>query len=227
MTLEHRLANALNSADHIEPSADLWSRVLHSIDEDRAHRRRVVRSVLATLATVAALIVALLTSIDDGPTGRHVGWQTMELLETVALAMLVLVLGPAIRRFGRGYAADLWPTDPDCARHLLRLLDVGYYLVFAGYALMSAEFGESGPLLAEQLHEAVARIGGLVLIMGVLHMMTIALLPLVALVSNATRTGRALPRWIIGLLILIGLDLLSAGLLVVPGIMGMVLQGAS
>ncbi len=119
--------------------------------------------------------------------------------------MLVVVLGPAIRRFGRSYAADLWPPGSSTPHLLLRLLDVAYYLVGAGYVLLSTEFrfGTFDGRLAEQLGDASIRIGGLLLALGVLHATTLFVLPLIAFVDNATRTGKPLPRWILLLLILI------------------------
>jgi hypothetical protein len=131
----------------------------------------------------------------------------MELIETVALIALVAVLGPAIRRFGRGYAHDLWRTTPDMPTALLRLLDVAYLLVFGGYILLTTyfDFGPSVIGVAQQVEDLCWRIGGLVLSMGLLHAATIVTLPLIALVSNSTRVGRRLPRWVVVLLVLMGL----------------------
>ncbi len=79
----------------------------------------------------------------------------MELIETIALIALVAVLGPAIRRFGRGYAHDLWRTTPDMPTALLRLLDVAYLLVFGGYILITTyfDFGRSTIGVAEQVED--------------------------------------------------------------------------
>ena len=57
MNVEQRLVNALRSTDRVEPSPDLWSRVVHSIEEDQAHRRRVVTSFAISIAVVAGLVV--------------------------------------------------------------------------------------------------------------------------------------------------------------------------
>ena len=207
MNVEQRLIDALRSADRIEPSADLWSRVVHSIEEDKAHRRRVVTSFVVTAAMVFALGVAALVNLIDVPSGRQVRLPAMELIETVALVCLVVVLGPAIRRFGRGYAHDLWRTTPEMPKALLRLLDVAYLLVFGGYILLTAafDFGSSTIGVARQVEDLCWRVGGLVLAMGLLHAATIVTLPLIALVSNSTRVGRRLPRWVVVLLVLMGL----------------------
>lgn len=204
MNVEQRLLRAFEQVDRLEPSADLWNRVVHSIDEDRAHRRRVVRSSVATGAALLALVAIGFASMRDGVFGQYVERWVMELLEFVGLTVVVLVLGPAVRRFGRNYALDLFPRPDELGAKLLGLIDVAYYLVFAGYILLTTQFefelGVTGmPAahdLAQQLHEASVRLGGLLLLMGLLHAVTLIVLPLVALVHNSTRHGRALPRWL-------------------------------
>lgn len=207
MNVEQRLLRVFDQADRVEPSTDLWSRVVHSIDEDRRHRSRVVRTVLAGLVGLAVLVGAGALSLTDAASGRVVRWEVMEALETAALAALIVALGPGIRRFGRGYADDLFTSNRSVATSMLRLLDVAYFLVFSGYILLSAQFlsalEQRGLTLGEQLEEAGARVGGLLLIMGVLHAITLATVPLMALVVNATRSGRKVPRWI-WLLLLVG-----------------------
>ena len=220
MNVEQRLVAALRTADRVEPSTDLWSRVLHSIEEDRAHRRRVLASTAITIGTLAALVVVGALGLTDGPLGRFVRPGVMELVETIALAVLVVVLGPAIQRFGRGYATDLWPASPATAAVLVRLLDLAYVLVFGGYILMTADFDFSAPAelrsecfavditcatLGTQVESALQRIGGLLLVMGLLHAVTITVLPVVALVSNSTRLGRPLPKWLAVVLAVAGL----------------------
>jgi hypothetical protein len=232
MNVEQRLIDALRTADRVEPAPDLWSRVLHSIDEDRAHRRRVRASIAITAATVLALVIIGVAGLTDGPTGRFVQTPVMELLETIALVVLVAVLGPAIQRFGRGYATDLWRATPATATALVRLLDLSYILVFAGYILITADF-DGGTLadssrlcylpdldchtVGSQLQSAAERIGGLILVMGMLHAVTITVLPVVALVSNSTRRGRSLPKWLTVLLVLAGV---GVGLFLVNALIG-------
>ena len=219
MNVEQRLVNALRATDQVEPSPDLWSRVLHSIEEDQAHRQRVVTSFAVTIAMMAGLVVLGLVNLIDTPSGRQVRVPAMELIETIALISLVAVLGPAIQRFGRGYAHDLWPTTPSLPSSLLRLLDVAYLLVFGGYILVTTyfDFGPSTTGVAEQVENLFARVGGLVLTMGLLHAATIMTLPMVALVSNSTRVGRKLPRWIIAILVIVGLGVGLLGLQALVG----------
>ncbi len=225
MTVEQRLINALRADVPVEPSPDLWSRVVHSIEEDRAHRRRVLFSFLAVIAVAAALFVIAIVNVIDTPNGQQVRIPAMELIETIALVSLVAVLGPAIRRFGRGYAHDLWRTTPEMPTSLLRLLDVAYLLVFGGYILLTTyfDFGPSTAVVAGQVEAMMQRVGGLLLIMGLLHAATIVTLPLVALVSNSTRVGRQLPRWVVVLLVLGGIGVgLLGGQALIGGIVGSV-----
>jgi hypothetical protein len=202
--LEQRLLGALHAAAAVEPSADLWSRVLHSIDEDRRHRRRVISVIAGSLTVVLFAVVAVLVSLEEPATtsslGYRVGWWQLELVESAVLVTLIAGMAPAIRRFGRGYADDLFPQGDTTGGRLVALLDVAYLLVFTGYLLVSAEFTEPNAYilwnLGEQLSGSVARIGGLLLLMGVLHAATFMALPILALVTNTTRTGRRLPGWV-------------------------------
>lgn len=229
MNVEQRLVDALRSADRVEPSGDLWSRVVHSIEEDRAHRRRVWTATAVTAATMAVLTIVGVVGLTETPAGRIVRPAVMELIETVALVVLVVVLGPAIRRFGRGYAGDLWPATPPTAHTLVRLLDVAYVLVFAGFILTTMQLDIALPALGEclapaecqtlgsQIEDVTRRIGGLVLVMGLLHGLTIAVLPVIALVSNSTRTGRRLPKW---LAVVLGIAGGAAGLFLLMAMFG-------
>ena len=238
MNVEQRLVDALHSGDQVEASPDLWTRVVHSIEEDQAHRRRVATSTAAVIGTLVMLVVVGLLGLTDGPLGRFVRLPAMELIETVALVALVAVLGPAIRRFGRGYAADLWPMAPATATALLRLLDVAYVLIFGGFILMTVDFDfESSSLpvsncilsavqchtVQAQIEDACIRVGGLVLVMGILHAATIIVLPIVALISNSTRVGRALPRWLVVLVVLATVPIALPALMALVGL----LAGAS
>ena len=202
--LEQRLLGALHAAAAVEPSGDLWSRVLHSIDEDRRHRRRVISVIAGSLAVVSLAVIAVLISREEHPRasslGYRVGWWQLEVIESAMLVTLIAGMAPAIRRFGRGYADDLFPSGDTTGGRLVALLDVAYLLVFTGYLLVSTEFTKPDAYivwdLGDQLASSVARIAGLLLLMGVLHAATFMALPILALVANTTRTGRQLPGWV-------------------------------
>lgn len=195
--VEQRLIDALRSTERVDPSPDLWSRVVHSIDEDRAHRRRVRAAVVATLGTLGALVLAGWLALEDVEGGVRVQPAVLEVLRIVAFISLIATLGPAIRRFGRNFTDDLWRNAPQTGTALLRLLDIAYYLVFAGWTVMThGAMPPDDALLAEQLGQAVGLTGGLLIIMGLLHAVTVMLLPFVALISNSTRAGTPLPKWL-------------------------------
>lgn len=229
MTTERQLIEAFEAALAYEPSADLWTRVLHSIEEDRRHRRRLLNTTLAVVAMIVVGIVVAVTAVSTdvtvGGTSRvRFDWRVMEGLEIGGLTVLVLAMGPGIRRFGRGYAGDLFWIQPETGTRMLRLLDVSYYLLFSGYILVTTRlsapaayrFGHPG----EQLEEAAIRIGGLLLAMGLLHATTLMAMPLVAFVHNSTQAGKSLPRWVT-IILVIAAVLVAQNLLGLPGLLGL------
>lgn len=227
MNVEQRLIQAFDDLHHVEASTDLWSRVVHSIEEDRRHRRNVANTTAFVLAACVAFGLAMWIGLVDDPAGRHVGWKTMEVIETTLLVAIVVTLAPAIRRFGRGFADDLWPAVPTIAPALLRLLDIAYALVAGGYILLTVQLDadlQSSNLLAGQLADTSGRVAGLVLLIGMLHAVTIGALPLLALVSNSTRMNTTLPRWIVWLLVACGI---AVGFFLMNLIGGLIAIGAS
>jgi hypothetical protein len=191
MSPEERLREVLRRADEYEPSIDLFPRVQRSIDEDAARRRRLVRMVAAMLAGLVTLAVWLV--LTGELTGGHlvVTWWAVELAVDAVLVVLILVLGPLIKRFGRSYSGEVFRANPPTGDHFLRLFDLAYYLIFVGYLLMTTSYE---PRLAwtlgglrPQLDDAFLRLGGLLLLMGVLHGLAIVGLPVIALLFSSGR----------------------------------------
>ncbi len=190
MSVEQLLRDTLHRADTYEVSPDLFARVQRSIEEDRAHRRRVRATVgwtLAGLLAVAAYLVAFVEVVDGRVTWP---WWALEALTTAILITLILVLGPLIRRFGGIFAGSVFTAHPPTAQHFLRVLDVAYYLVFTAFVLIETQvvpreewLGASGN--AAHLQWLTGRIGGMLLLMGVLHAVTIALLPVLGVVFSS------------------------------------------
>ncbi len=209
MTTEQRLAEALAAAKDYEVSADLWSRVMYSIEEQRDHRRRLVLTATALIVVVAVSVSVVAASVERLGGRARVDWRALEGIEFLVLLVLVASLGPAIRRFGRGFVSSLFVTSPGTGTRLLGLLDLAYFLVFAGYVLVTSRLEEPIAYLAvdigDQLEDALFRVAGLLLAMGVLHALTLVALPVVALVFNSTRAGAKLPRWLVVILIVVGL----------------------
>lgn len=113
-------------------------------------------------------------------------WWAIELITNVVLVAIVLVLGPLIKRFGRAYAGDIFRGNPRTGKSYLVLMDVAYYLIFTALILFTVTLSPpanwreaSANPIGNQLQHEMARIGGLLLLMGVLHGLNVLSLPLV------------------------------------------------
>ena len=188
MTLEERLAEALHEADRFEPSPDLFARVNRSIAEDLTHRRRMLRIFLLIAVGLLLLAGYLRVVVSTGSSGVTIAAWESAVLDLAILGVLLIVLGPTIRRFARGYVADVFHLSPETGDRFLVVLDLAYYILFAGLILVDVD--GYGPLaneipLAEALSFTASRVGFIVLFMGVLHAVNIVALPFVGLVFNS------------------------------------------
>jgi hypothetical protein len=109
-------------------------------------------------------------------------WWTIELITNIVLVAIAIGLGPFIKRFGRAYAADVFRANPRTGKSYLVLTDVAYYLIFTSFILFTVTFvaprdWESST--GEQLKDEVARLGGILLIMGILHAANVVALPVI------------------------------------------------
>ena len=187
MSVEQLLRDTLHEADRYSPSPDLFKRVQRSIEEDLAHRRRmrlVVALVAVALALVGAYLAATVEVVDGQPTWP---WWALEFLVNLILVTLIVVLGPLIRRFGRIFSAAVFRANPPTARRFLALLDIAYYLVFLAYVLIEARIAPDAAWLApgglvDHLPHLMNRIAGMMMLMGILHSVTIVVLPLLGLI---------------------------------------------
>lgn len=118
-------------------------------------------------------------------------WWILELIVTGVLLTIVLVLGPLIKRFGRSYAADVFRANPRTGKSYLVLMDIAYYLIFTAYILFSAKFqpdtGWRETVNAAQIEGSLVRIGGMLLIMGVLHGLNVLSLPIIGRLLGFSR----------------------------------------
>jgi hypothetical protein len=116
VSVEQLLRQTLHRADTYEVSPDLFARVQRSIDEDLAHRRRVRLAVGWTLAGVLSVVVYLvaMAEVVDGRVSWP--WWSLELLTAAILIVLILVVGPLIRRFGGIYASSVFAARPRSAQ---------------------------------------------------------------------------------------------------------------
>jgi hypothetical protein len=119
-------------------------------------------------------------------------WWILELIVTLLLVVILAILGPVIKRFGRSYAADIFRANPRTGKSYLVLMDLAYYLIFSAYVLFSINFErESGwtqEVGADQLESAAVRVGGMLLLMGVLHGLNVISLPIIGRLLGMGRT---------------------------------------
>lgn len=110
-------------------------------------------------------------------------WWVLELITFGGLVLAVVTLGPLIKRFGRSYAADVFRANPRTGKSYIVLMDIAYYLIFSAYILFTTVFeqqdGWAQTVNAEQLRHVTLRIGGMLLIMGILHGANVLSLPII------------------------------------------------
>jgi hypothetical protein len=183
VALERRLVEAFADARAtVDAAPDLFARVTRSLEDVRERRR--FRWRLASYALIFTLAnTGLALALSDVDNRRIImPWWVIELLTNVVLVTLAVCLGPFIKRFGRSYAADVFRSNPRTGKSYLVLTDVAYYLIFASFVLFTVTFVEPRDWVdstGAQLKHQLARIGGILLIMGVLHAANVVALPII------------------------------------------------
>jgi len=117
-------------------------------------------------------------------------WWVIELVTNLVLVVIVVVLGPLIKRFGRAYAGDIFRANPRTGKSYLVLMDVAYYLVFSAYILFTVTFEPSFQWQrsnAAVLQDEVVRVAGMLLLMGALHGLNVLSLPLIGRLLGMSR----------------------------------------
>jgi hypothetical protein len=191
VSLEQLLTDTLHTADEYEPSPDLFAKVQRSIEEDNAHRRRIRMTMLWLVVAIAAVSMFLLATVRVEGGQVDISFPALELLVTAVMIAIVAVMGPAIRRFGRTYERVAFAVSPETGTQVLRLLDIAYYLIFGAYIVMTLMFEPPRNLaisdrqFADTLMFETERLGGMLLLMGVLHIGLLLALPVVGLVHSA------------------------------------------
>jgi hypothetical protein len=189
--LERLLADALHEAGtHVDPSPDLFSRIRTGIDTDRRRRHKRRRRLIAVAATAGALAVAL-TALIYRQGEPHMDWWILELAAFVALAAIALILGPFIKRFGRSYAADVFRSNPSTGKSFIVLTDFAYYLIFSAYIMFTTTIDRprewTADVGADQFEHTIVRIGGILLIIGLLHGVNLLVLPIIGRLLTLNR----------------------------------------
>jgi hypothetical protein len=190
-TLERRLLDAFADArTSTEANPDLFARVTRSLDDARARRRyrwRLAGLVLTFVCANAALAAAL-SDFDNRRFVMH--WWVIELITDISLVALAVGLGPFIKRFGRSYAADVFRANPRTGKSYLVLTDVAYYLIFTSFVLFTVTFVQASDWkrsTGAQLKHEVARVGGILLVMGVLHAANVVALPIIGRLLSSNK----------------------------------------
>jgi hypothetical protein len=118
-------------------------------------------------------------------------WWILELVTAAVLVAVVTVLGPLIKRFGKAYAADVFQANPRTGKSYLVLMDFAYYMIFGAYILFVVKWepdtGWADQVNAEQMQGSVVRLGGMILLMGLLHGLNVLTLPIIGRVFTLNR----------------------------------------
>lgn len=189
--VERRLIDAFADArDTVVEHPDLFARVERTIEQAAARRRfrlQLASGVAAFVLANAALALAL----SDIENGRIVmPWWVVELITNILLIAIAIALGPFIKRFGRAYAADVFRANPGTGKSYLVLTDVAYYLIFTAFILFTVRFEEApdwAQSRAALYQHEFARIGGILLIMGILHTANVLALPVIGNLLQGVR----------------------------------------
>lgn len=190
--LEQRLHDALaDGAAALDESPDLFTRVRLSIDDDRRVRSRRHR-IAAIAACVTGAVAGLTYAVTDNRQGELLmDWWVLELFTNALLVGVALWLGPLIKRFGKSYAADVFRANPRTGKSFIVLTDIAYYLIFFSYVLFTVSFqlkgGWAETVGGAQLQHEVARVGGILLILGVLHGLNLIALPVMGRLLTLNR----------------------------------------
>ncbi|MGQ0824302.1 MAG: hypothetical protein ACT4OX_04570 [Actinomycetota bacterium] len=190
--LEERLRDALlTGAAGVDESPDLFARVQLSIDDDRRRRRQWRRAVAVGMCVLGAL-TALFVALSDIREGKVLmDWWVLELITNGVLIVVAFWLGPLIKRFGRSYAADVFRANPRTGKSFIVLTDFAYYLIFFSYILFTVSFEAGGDweqtVNAAQLKTETARLGGILLIIGILHGVNLLALPVMGRLLTLNR----------------------------------------
>ncbi len=190
--VEQRLRDALfDEADSLDESEDLFARVALSIDDDRRLRRQRRRRIAVIACLLGALMAVVLATTQRTEGELVMDWWVLELIWFVGMVGLAVWLGPFIRRFGKSYAADVFRANPRTGKSFIVLMDVAYYLIFFAFILFTVQFEPSNDwsetVNANQLQACTVRLGGILLIVGILHGLNVLMLPIIGRILTLNR----------------------------------------
>ncbi len=189
--IERQLYEALSPGTVRPPSPDLFERVRGSIADDRLRRRRVRRAAALVAGALVLLVATIWITTPKRNGWPEMDWWILELFTTALLVGLALWLGPFIKRFGRASAADVFHDNPQTGKSYIVLTDIVYYLIFVAYILFTISFESrvtwGDTVRPAQVEFEAARVGGILLIIGVLHGLNIVLMPVLGRLFSLNR----------------------------------------
>jgi hypothetical protein len=190
--VEQRLRDALfDEADALDESEDLFARVALSIEDDRQMQRQRRRRIAVIGCLVGAIVAVVLATTERTKGELVMDWWILELMWFAGMVFLALWLGPFIRRFGKSYAADVFRANPRTGKSFIVLMDVAYYLIFFAFILFTVQFAPDSDwgetVNAAQLQACAVRLGGILLIVGVLHGLNVLMLPIIGRILTLNR----------------------------------------
>ena len=151
------------------------------IAEGDERRRRNLHIGVGAIAVAAAVTAMTLSLFEERR--LHMRWYVLELIVNLVLLATAVGLGPLIKRFGKSYAGDVFRANPRTGKSFLALTDVAYYLIFLSFIMFTMSFERHTDWTvnvgAEQFKVEVSRLGGILLIIGLLHVANIVLLPVI------------------------------------------------
>ena len=193
-SVEELLRETLHTgATAVDERPDLFARVTRSLEDARARRRFRWKLVAGILAFIAANAVLALALSDFDNRRITMPWWVIELITNIVLVALAVALGPFIKRFGKSYAADVFRANPRTGKSYLVLTDVAYYLIFTAFVMFTVTFVPPSDWddVGNQLKHEVARVGGILLIMGILHSLNVVGLPVIGQLLSGGRRSEA------------------------------------
>lgn len=190
--VEQRLRDALvEEAEGLDESEDLFARVALSIEDDRRLRSQRRRRYLVIGSLLGAVVAVIFATTERTKGELVMDWWVLELLWFAGMVFLALWLGPFIRRFGKSYAADIFRANPRTGKSFIVLMDVAYYLIFFAFILFTVQFAPDSDwgqtVNAAQVQACAVRLGGILLIVGLLHGLNVLMLPFIGRILTLNR----------------------------------------
>ena len=193
--VERRLIAAFDDArSTVVEHPDLFERLERTLEQAAVRRRFRRRLALGTGAFITANVVLALALSDIKDRRIDMAWWVVELITNIVLIAIAIALGPFIKRFGRAYAADVFRSNPHTGKSYLVLTDVAYYLIFVAFILFTVRFEQASDWMdsrAALYQHELARIGGILLIMGILHTANVLALPVIGNLLQGVRPRSA------------------------------------